>query len=153
MKISTYSHNLQDSIKHPQIVTALSGDLEVMDFKFERNAATELREKILTILMNRGWSKPIQISDQARISITSIKGRTGLCLQTGNMARFYADFLKLEYLFKNGTIDFGVYCTLTKKSAARMGSNLANYERIVNELGLFSKIITMPIIVVGIGQT
>ncbi len=73
-----------------------------------------------------------------------------LCLQTGNMSRFYADLLKLEYLFKDRKAIAAVYIIPTKRRAREMGSNLAHFERFVEELDLFKDIITVPTLVIGL---
>jgi hypothetical protein len=63
----------------------------------------------MTLRDCRGWSDEISLSSDAKISITSKKSNIGLCLQTGNMGRFYADLIKLEFLHKQGVIAAGIY--------------------------------------------
>ncbi len=73
-----------------------------------------------------------------------------MCLQTGNMSRFYADLLKIETLFRNGSITAAIYVIPTKAFATKLGSNIANFERLVEELGIFSVTLSAPILVMGI---
>jgi hypothetical protein len=113
--------------------------------------ATSTREEILKTLRGKhGWSDETIVSPDAKISITSRKGETGLCVQTGNMSRFYADLLKLEFLFHESMIQAAVYVLPTKDLANIWGENIANYERFTNELKIFSKIINTPMLVIGI---
>ena len=82
-----------------------------------------------------------------------MKGKIALCLQTGNMARFYADLLKLQAQFLDGKITSAIYILPTKRAAKKMGENMANFERMVSELkNLFSKVITVPLLVYGFEQ-
>ena len=39
------------------------------------------------------------------------------------------------------------------KTAKELGSNMANYERLIRELPIFSQVITMPIVVIGFDGT
>lgn len=113
--------------------------------------ATSAREDILRTLRGKhGWSDETILSPDAKISITARKGETGLCVQTGNMGRFYADLLKLEYLYKEGMIQAAVYVLPEKRLAKQWGENIANFDRFTNELTIFSKIINTPMLVIAI---
>lgn len=61
----------------------------------------------------------------------------------------YADLLKLQTLYVKGNITAGIILIPTDSTANELGSNMANYERHVRELPLFSQVITMPIVVIG----
>ena len=79
-----------------------------------------------------------------------MNGRIALCLQTGNMARFYADLLKLQAQFLDEKINAAIYIVPMKDAAKRMGQNMANFERMISELkNLFDRVITVPIIILG----
>lgn len=113
--------------------------------------ASSARSSILTALRNNhGWSDETALSADAKISIPARKGETALCVQTGNMGRFYADLIKLEYLFNEGLIKGAVYVLPTKALANQWGKNIANYERFTNEVRIFSKILHTPLVVFGI---
>jgi hypothetical protein len=148
MKLATHDHKggaklidsyLQDEVKH-----AINDSPSL-------SKATPTRENVLNSLrMKHGWSDEIIVSADAKISITSRKGDFALCFQTGNMSRFYADLLKLEYLFKESSIKAAMYVLPMKALASEWGDNIANYERLTNELRIFSKIINTPLLVIGI---
>ena len=113
--------------------------------------ATPARDSILTTLRNKhGWSDEVKLSPDARISITSQKNELALCIQTGNMSRFYADLLKLEFLFKAGRIHAAFYIIPEKRLAVAWGQNIAQFERFTNELKIFSQIINTPLLIIGI---
>jgi hypothetical protein len=66
------------------------------------------------------------------------------------MSRFYADLLKLQYLFQKGVISKAIYLLPSKHNAKIIGGNVAHYERMTKELQLFNDIITLPIYIIGI---
>ena len=109
----------------------------------------KLRARILDALSKKGWSAQVRISVDTKITITSILKDTGLCLQTGNMSRFYADLLKLQTLFRKKKVRAGIYILPTKLESKRIGSNVAHFERFVDELNVFTETLTIPLIVYG----
>ncbi len=116
--------------------------------------ATQARSRILERLRNsHGWSDEVNLCAEARISITSKKGETGLCLQTGNMSRFYADLLKLEFLFQEQLIHGAVYILPDRHLARAWGQNIANFERFTNEVSIFAQIINTPLLILGLTNT
>jgi hypothetical protein len=113
--------------------------------------ATPTRDSILGTLRKRhGWSDTVMLCSDAKISITGKKGDVGLCIQTGNMSRFYADLLKLEYLFKKDLIHGAIYILPDKALSKVWGENIAHFERFTNEVGIFSQIIHTPLLILGI---
>ena len=150
MKLEEYIHNQADKAISIKIFKDLKMALENIEFHFQLNSASNLRDNILLQLKKNGWSEKISVSPNSRITITSINNKVGLCLQTGNMSRFYADLLKLETLFVDGRIDSAIYLICVKETAKSIGSNIANFERFTEELQIFSKTITTPIYVFGL---
>jgi hypothetical protein len=112
---------------------------------------TSARTDILRTLRNKhGWSDETTLSADAKISIPARKGEIALCVQTGNMGRFYADLMKLEYLFNEQMIKGAVYVLPLKGLAKEWGQNIANFERFTNEVKIFSKILHTPLVIFGI---
>jgi len=112
----------------------------------------EFRFGVLRQLKNLGWSDAVRINEFSKISVTSVRGETALCFQTGNMGRFYADLLKLETLFRKHRIKAAIYLIPHKSLAKKLGSNIANFERFVEELKIFSVTLTIPMLVVGVAS-
>lgn len=101
-------------------------------------------------LLKTGWSKSARLSRKSNIAITAFKKDIGLCVQTGNVARTYADLLKLQAMYKNKTIKGAIYIIPQKECAKTIGQNVANFERLQNELiNVFHKVITFPMLIVG----
>lgn len=103
-------------------------------------------------LMLEGWSDEYRLDVDSRITITSFQQNIGLCFQTGNVGRVYADLLKLQTLFVKGNIIAGVLIVPMKSMVTVFGSNSANFERVVKELPIFEQVITMPLVVVGFAE-
>jgi hypothetical protein len=70
-------------------------------------------------------------------------------LQTGNMSRAPYDLLKLQYLFQSKKIQAAGIALPTREAAKIIGDNIANAERVIKELELFDRVITVPILVVA----
>lgn len=113
----------------------------------------KIRSSILEPLHNDGWSEEIRVAPtSSKIDITSMKSDTGLCFQTGNMSRLYADLLKLQTLFGDNKIKGAVYIVPKRVFAKSFGQNIVNFERFVKELNIFTKTITVPILIYGIEE-
>ena len=69
-------------------------------------------------------------------------------LQTGNMSRAPYDLLKLQYLFQSQNRE-AASSTADKRCCKIIGDNIANAERVIKELQLFDRVITVPILVVA----
>lgn len=152
MKYKTYSHLCRaDDWNNAEVQTVLNA-VEDLSMRMERGCSTRLRKSILKELAKKGWSSKVKLSSDLGITITAINRGFGLCLQAGNMSRFYADLLKLQYLYDKGSIKQAIYTLPTKYSAKIMGHNIAQFERFIDELNLFAEIITVPIFVIGIGE-
>ncbi len=150
MEIETYSHRCAPADWQEQKVACVVQTIRNLKPKIERGCSSRLRELILKELRKSGWSSEVKLSCNSLITITATNGEIGLCLQTGNMSRFYADLLKLQYLFQKGNIKSAIYLLPAKHNAVTMGSNLAHFERFVDELQLFAQTITIPLFVIGL---
>lgn len=150
LKIVFYSHNFGLEVLDSQRKSELIERLNNIEFQFGKNKATGLREKILEQLSELGWSDQVKVDKDFNITITSMKNKVGLCLQLGNMARFYADLLKLQHLYQRDIISNSIYILPRKKVASKLGSNIADFERFTEELNLFKNIINIPIAIIGI---
>jgi hypothetical protein len=109
-----------------------------------------IKRSVLDTLQVRGWSDEVMLDPNSNITITSVKEQVGLCLQTGNVSRMYADLLKLQALYMRFSIKAGVLIVPTMESARCMGKNLTTHERLISELMIFERIISAPIVAIGI---
>ena len=110
---------------------------------------TDFKQYLVPAIHGKGWSDEYYLDRTSKITITSVKDNTGLCVQTGNMARMYADLLKLQALYSRGTIEGGILVLPTASCGRSFGGNVASYERVIRELGIFAKVITLPLVIIG----
>ena len=150
MDVCKYAHNFGYNVVDNEIYQPIIDFLEKTNFIIEPGSSRKLRAVIEEKLNILGWSDKVRIHFEKEITITSMKDNIGLCLQTGNMSRFYADLLKLQTLFIKDKIDAAIYIIPSKNAAKIIGDNIANAERLVDELYLYRHIITVPIAVVSV---
>jgi len=150
MKLEIYSHCNGEKIIYKPIRNGLVNILKGTEFKISTGCANELRKNILAKLKAVGWSSDFNLDANSQISLTSYLDDHILCFQTGNMSRFYADLLKMQYVFNLKKAKVAIYIIPSKEAAKLMGSNIANFDRFTFEINLFKEIITIPTIVIGI---
>jgi hypothetical protein len=150
MRYQCYNHNGGEQVLRLESVVEIQNIL--CRVTGTHSTAPAARRAILQQLFREGWSDKVKIDPNANITVTSIKANIGLCLQFGNMGRFYADLLKLQHLFVGDRIRAAIYIVPETAYAKELGSNLANYNRLTNELSVFKSTITIPILVFGVWE-
>jgi hypothetical protein len=150
MKIEIHSHNQGEQTVDPKIRKDLQAMLSGLKFSIVKGCAEALRHEILTRLTVLGWSEEFVLNADSKISLTSSYHNHVLCLQTGNMGRFYADLLKMQYVYMNKTVKAAFYILPSKLASKAMGDNIAHFDRMKRELDFFQHIITIPTLVFGI---
>jgi hypothetical protein len=103
-----------------------------------------MRGQFLSGLKVCGWTNELIVAPNSGMTITTYRDGVGLCLQTGNMARMYADLIKLQTLYLNGAIDVAVIVLPSSATAKLLGSNIAAAERLERELIVFRKTYHVP---------
>jgi hypothetical protein len=150
MNYELYSHNEGISVIDSSISSQIFVLIQNINPSYRINVAKNLRRDLLTQLKMIGWSEGFKLDANSEITLTSYYKHIVLCLQTGNMSRFYADLLKLQYAYNIKKASAGIYIIPSKSMAKNIGSNVANYERFTNELFLFNNIITIPLVIIGL---
>lgn len=79
-----------------------------------------------------------------------MRAEIGLCLQTGNMARMYADLMKLQTLYLNNAIQGAVFVVPSQPVALAIGDNIAQATRLERELEIFRKAFYVPTLIVAL---
>jgi len=150
MKTITYNYRSGQEIIPSEIVESVLSVIKRLDYSLGKYDIKHFKDDLSDQLKMNGWSGSVNLSIKSSISITSILKGIGLCTQTGNMARMYADLLKLQALYMDEKIKAAIFVIPTKQCAKCLGSNIANYSRFLNELtNIFSKVITVPMVVIG----
>lgn len=116
----------------------------------EPHATNAIRDHVRNELTTEGWSDEVPIAPNfTGVTIFSQKEELAIQIQTGNVSRVFYDLLKLQYLFNRSKIEAAALAVPTKSGAQRLGSNIANYERLCAELQLYDRVITVPILVIA----
>lgn len=126
MKVTARSHCAGEEAIPKIIRHEVTKAIEAAAVTPAKGAATKIRDAIINNLLGSGWSAETHISNDSEMTITSVRSNIGLCLQTGNMARMYADILKLQKIYLDGAITAGIMLLPTQKCAQILGDNVQN---------------------------
>ncbi len=148
MKITAYEHQGGFAALSVTLRQEIENAVATCAIAPARGAASRIGDAIMATLNKDGWSGEVALAGRAsKISITSMKQETGLCMQTGNMSRLYADLLKMQHMFLSNTIKVGAMVVPSHAAAKSLGDNIANSDRLTRELDIFRKVIHMPVVV------
>lgn len=151
--ISQYNHH--KGLEHIQskdgIFKEIRDNLTNNNLKFGTTPPKIIKEKTNERFNQNGWADKVKVG-ASNLTINFLKKKVGICFQIGNVARTYADILKLSQLNKKGIIDVGVIIVPQRIESKLMGANYAQFERLVKELAQFKEIVSTPIIVFGLSN-
>lgn len=150
MKVSLHSHCAGSERVPPHILEDVLVAAEAVDVRVERGAAPRIRDQFVAALRSKGWSSEVTVARGSDMSITSMREDIGLCLQTGNMARMYADLMKLQTLYLNNAIQAAVFVLPSQPVALAIGDNIAQATRLERELEIFRKAFYVPTLIVAL---
>lgn len=144
-RIHSYSHGDVTVPYHLKldVVSAISSIV----VKPAKGVATKIRDAFLENIRTAGWSGEVPVSKDSKMTITSTKEEVGLCLQTGNMGRVYADLLKLQAMHLNKSIKAAIVIVPSHPISRLLGDNIANARRLERELEIFKKAYSVPTLV------
>ena len=149
MRSKIYNYRSGQQIIPKNIRESVINSIEGINYSLERYNIRNFNKDLLSKLHSCGWTDSFPLSVYSKIAITSKNNNIGLCIQTGNVARVYADLLKLQTLYTDEKINAGILVLPTKECADAIGTNVANYERLLRELSyIFAKVITIPMLIV-----
>ncbi|WP_298577884.1 hypothetical protein [uncultured Luteimonas sp.] len=109
-----------------------------------KGGSAKMRFAFLSSLKISGWTDELIVAPNSGMTITSYRDGVGLCFQTGNMARMYADLMKLQTMYLNGAINVAAIVLPSSTTAKLLGSNIAAAERLERELVVFRKTYHVP---------
>lgn len=149
MRTQIYDHRSGIKVVPHNIIADIEKIIGDINPTLSKNTVANIKESIRVRLEKEGWTGEYRLDTTSKITISSYLKGIGMCFQTGNVGRIYADILKLQTLYTKGNITAGIILIPQIKTAKELGSNMANYERLIRELPIFSQVITMPIVVIG----
>lgn len=149
MKVCDYYSHLdaQLLISEKGLFEEINNCLTINNLAFVRGNPAIIKKLVGEKFNEQGWADRINLKN-SKISISFLKSRVGVCFQMGNVARMYADILKLSYLFDEGLIEVGSLCVPHQIESSLLGANYARYDRLKTELKLFKNIIKVPILII-----
>lgn len=150
MRFSTRSHCAGADKVPPTILRELTDAIEAIAVRVERGAAPRIRRALLEHLKASGWSGEVLVARSSDMTITSLKQGVGLCVQTGNMARMYADLVKLQTLYLDNAITAAVLVLPSQPLALQIGDNIAQANRLERELEIFRKAYHVPTVLLAL---
>ena len=127
----------------------LTDVFEAPAVRIERRCTPEIRQHVEAEFVSEGWAINVNLDQGHGLKVFARKDDVAFQLQTGNMSRAPYDLLKFQYLFQSQQIEAAALALPTKKAARIIGENIANAERVIKELVLFDRVITVPILVVA----
>ncbi len=142
-------HNAQAELERREIQDWLTDIFEAPAVKIQARCTSKIRTHVQGELQKEGWALNVKIDQNLGLTISALSKDVGFQLQTGNMSRGPYDFLKLQHLYHMRKIEVAALAVPTKACADKIGSNVVNAERICNELELFNRVITVPILVIA----
>ena len=149
MRVTVYDYNGGKSVIPADIANSVLNVIETLNYSLGKYDIKHFKDDLSDQIKLCGWSGKVALSTTSNISITSMLKNIGLCTQTGNMARMYADLMKLQAMFLDRKIRAAIFVLPMKECANSFGGNVANYERFLNELtNIFSKVITVPMLII-----
>lgn len=147
MKTSFFSHCAGVERVPKELAAEVIDAIAAIDVPPVKGAAPRIRSQFLAGLLAHGWTGEVAVARGSDMTITSMKGDTGLCLQTGNMARMYADLMKLQTLYLDNAISAGIVVVPCQPLALLVGENIAQSTRLERELEIFRKAYHVPTLV------
>ena len=124
----------------------LKDALSTDTIQMKSGCTTNIRSHVDRALKVDGWSVPYQINGKNDLKITARKNEMVFQIQTGNISRYSYDLLKLQYVFVAGFAKCACLAVPSLSASKRISGNLANGERISNEIEMFNKFITVPLL-------
>lgn len=144
MKYTTYSHCDGEAHLSAEFKAEIGQAIAAVSITPARGCARKIRDQLKFQLKEAGWSDELAVAKGSAITITSIKEGVGLCLQTGNMARLYADLLKLQTLYLCNSVKAAAFIVPSKPLASLLGDNIAQSTRLVREIDIFKRAYHVP---------
>ena len=153
MRTQIYEHRSGLKVVPNDVIANIEKIISNENPILSKKTVTFIKESIREKMEKEGWTGEYRLDATSKITISSYLKGIGLCFQTGNVGRIYADLLKLQTLYTKGNITAGIILIPQIKMAKELGTNMANYERLIRELPIFSQVITMPLVVIGFDGT
>jgi hypothetical protein len=142
-------HNGQMEWQKRELFEWLTDVFEAPSLQIAKGSTTGIRAHIRKQFDDQGWSGEVGIDPGYDLTVFSMKNDLAFQVQTGNISRAFYDLMKLQYLFAAKKINAAALAVPSSDAAAVLGSNIASYDRIYRELQLFSRVISVPLLLIS----
>ena len=148
--VEAYSHhNGAEAWRSRELDEWLTDLFEAPRVKIATKSTAAIRDHVKTELEKDGWAFNVRVDPQSDLTVFARKNDLVIQLQTGNISRYAYDLLKIQHLYSKKEIEAAALAVPTLKAAQTIGSNIVNVERIWNELNIFDRVITVPMLVIA----
>ncbi|TBR36468.1 MULTISPECIES: BglII/BstYI family type II restriction endonuclease [Dyella] len=145
-----YSHNNGDTEWRKRgLYDWVTGLFDLPAIRVASRCTSDIRQHVSKEFQAQTWAIDVKIDQELNLTTFAMKDDLAFQLQTGNISRAPYDLLKLQYLHQSKKIRAAALAVPTKAAAAKIGSNIANAERISKELAVFDRVITVPILLIA----
>jgi hypothetical protein len=148
--VRSYSnHHGVDEWKRRDMFHWVTDLFAVPNIVVNSGCTSAIRSHLKEELTNAGWAYNVRIAPAFDLTVTGMHRDMAFQIQTGNIARAIYDLMKLQFLYHEKKIQTAAIAVPTKDAAALIGSNVAHDERLSNEMVLFDRIITVPLMLIA----
>jgi len=131
---------------HAEITRAL----DAPELSVAPGCSRRVKRHVALELGNKGWASPMMVDATLDLEVNFGKDACLLQVQTGNIARAFYDLMKMQSMFEHQRADCAVLVVPTRRAARIIGGNLAQFERVKEELeAAFYDQIGVPVYLIG----
>lgn len=148
--VEAYSHhNGETEWQKRELFDWLTDVFVAPSLSVGKGSTTAIRSHIRAQFEEQGWSGEIRIDSSFDLTVFAMKDDIAFQIQTGNVSRAFYDLLKLQFLYSAEKIEVAALAVPSQLAAQRIGSNIASFNRVMSELSLFSRIISVPLLLIS----
>lgn len=142
-------HNAVAEWQRRELDEWLTDIFEVPQIQLRKKCTPDIRRHVAREFEKEGWALDVKLDQELGLTVFAMRDELAFQLQTGNMSRAPYDLLKLQYLYTSQRIQCAALAVPTRDGAGEIGDNIANADRLSNELKLFSRVISVPIMLIA----
>ena len=147
MAISWYTLNWDSEQSLGDLLSTIERQLASIGELSETPSIT--KRAVSDSFLEEGWAENFKLPE-SNLYVSFKKDRIACCVQLGNVARVYADLLKLQNLFDRAVVDRALLFVPSDELSKRFGANHASFGRTVRDVETLAKSLTCPILVVSL---
>ena len=148
--VEAYNHNNGEmEWNKRELFDWLTDVFEAPSIDVTKGSTALIRSHVRKQFDDEGWSGEVKIDSSFDLTVFSMKDDLAFHIQTGNVSRAAYDLLKMQFLFSAKKIEAGAIAVPSSLAAQRLGSNIANFNRVMNELSLFNRVISVPLLLIS----